>query len=150
MYKYRVNDNPTPWCIYDKDISNDENQDMKYWSKYLSTLLLIKFTGKKWRGEKSSNCSALTSAWLQWWCVKGNSTVLLYYYLFILLFPIHLSQFRETLRSRYVLYQEANVCKVSKSVKGGSGPAFRAEARENFWVMVLGTKGFPVLVEWQL
>ena len=44
------------------------------------------------------------------------------------------------------LYQEANVCKVSKSVKGGSGPAFRAEARENFWVMVLGTKGFPVLV----
>ena len=47
------------------------------------------------------------------------------------------------------LYQEANVCKVSKSVKGGSGPAFRAEARENFWVMVLGTKGFPVLL-WAL
>ena len=39
----------------------------------------------------------------------------------------------------------ANVCKVSKSVKGGRA-AFRAEARENLWVMVLGTKGFPVLV----
>ena len=45
-----------------------------------------------------------------------------------------------------MFYQEPNVCKVSKSVKGGSGAAFRAEARENLWVMVLGTKGFPVVV----
>ena len=64
---------------------------------YLSNLLEKNGVGK------NRQIAPLTSAWLQWWCVKGNSTVLLYYYLFILLFPIHLSQFRETLPTRYVL-----------------------------------------------
>ena len=107
---------------------------------YLSNLLEKNGVGK------NRQIAPLTSAWLQWWCVKGNSTVLLYYYLFILLFPIHLSQFRETLPTRYVLPGGERMQSEQIGERGKRAPASRAEARKNFWVMVLGTKGFPVLV----
>ena len=114
---------------------------------HLSKLLENKMK-KIWRGEKIVK--------LSWQARDCNDDVLkvtalccsIIIYSFFCSQSIYLNLGR--LCEPGMFYQEPNVCKVSKSVKGGSGPAFRAEARENFWVMVLGTKGFPVLVEWQL